>query len=82
MNVLLVEDNHTNAFIAKAFCEKYGMNVIWAKDGQEALEILNTMSFELILMDNQLPSVSGIEVTKRIRNTINQKSTYLCLYRG
>ncbi|MCG9788804.1 ATP-binding protein [Vibrio mediterranei] len=79
VNVLLVEDNHTNAFIAKAFCEKYGMNVIWAKDGQEALEILNTMSFELILMDNQLPSVSGIEVTKRIRNTINQKvPIYAC----
>ncbi|MFC5079782.1 Autoinducer 2 sensor kinase/phosphatase LuxQ [Vibrio thalassae] len=72
VKVLLVEDNHTNAFIAKAFCEKYGMDVIWAKDGKEALEFLKTMSFELILMDNQLPFVSGIEVTKQIRNTIDK----------
>lgn len=66
VNVLLVEDNHTNAFIAKAFCEKYGMLVVWAKDGQEALELLKSQRFDLILMDNQLPSMSGIDVTRQI----------------
>ncbi|MCL9776667.1 quorum-sensing autoinducer 2 sensor kinase/phosphatase LuxQ [Vibrio methylphosphonaticus] len=65
--VLLVEDNHTNAFIAKAFCEKYGMHVYWARDGHEAFELLNSMPFDLILMDNQLPSTSGIEITKEVK---------------
>ncbi|MBY6198053.1 quorum-sensing autoinducer 2 sensor kinase/phosphatase LuxQ [Vibrio hangzhouensis] len=79
LNVLLVEDNHTNAFIAKAFCEKYGMNVMWAKDGQEALDFLGNMDFDLILMDNQLPSVSGIEVTKQVRDTVSKSvPIYAC----
>ncbi|MGF1748281.1 quorum-sensing autoinducer 2 sensor kinase/phosphatase LuxQ [Vibrio cionasavignyae] len=65
--VLLVEDNHTNAFIAKAFCEKYGMHVYWARDGHEAFELLNSMPFDLILMDNQLPSISGIQITQEVK---------------
>lgn len=72
LSVLLVEDNHTNAFIAKAFCEKYGMEVVWAKDGQEALNFLDTRMFDLVLMDNQLPNVSGIEITKQIRQEFNK----------
>ncbi|WP_394151030.1 quorum-sensing autoinducer 2 sensor kinase/phosphatase LuxQ [Vibrio maritimus] len=77
--VLLVEDNHTNAFIAKAFCEKYGMRVMWAKDGQEALDYIDQMSFDLVLMDNQLPSVSGIEITKKIRQDIDKSlPIYAC----
>ncbi|GAL30414.1 autoinducer 2 sensor kinase/phosphatase LuxQ [Vibrio variabilis] len=77
--VLLVEDNHTNAFIAKAFCENYGMRVMWAKDGQEALDYIDKMSFDLVLMDNQLPSVSGIEITKKIRQDIDKSlPIYAC----
>jgi two-component system autoinducer 2 sensor kinase/phosphatase LuxQ len=63
-NVLLVEDNKTNAYIAKAFCEKYGLNVTWAHDGNSALECIQTDLFDLILMDNQLPTMDGIEVTR------------------
>jgi two-component system autoinducer 2 sensor kinase/phosphatase LuxQ len=72
ISVLLVEDNHTNAFIAKAFCEKYGMHVVWAKDGHEALKCIDSTNFDLVLMDNQLPSVSGIEITKQIRQEYNK----------
>ena len=68
LNVLLVEDNHTNAFIAKAFCEKYGMKVIWVQDGYNAIEKLKQQhDIDLILMDNQLPNLGGIETTKIIR---------------
>lgn len=67
LKVLLVEDNHTNAFILKAFCQKYKMNVDWAKDGLEAIENLQEYSYDLILMDNQLPHLGGIETTKEIR---------------
>lgn len=68
--VLLVEDNHTNAFIAQAFCHKYKMEVTWAKDGQEALELARDNHFDLVLMDNQLPTFSGIDTTSKIRNEL------------
>ncbi|NLS12121.1 response regulator [Vibrio sp. SM6] len=68
--VLLVEDNHTNAFIITTFCEKYRMKVVWVKDGYDALETLKERHFDLILMDNQLPKLGGIETTTMIRTSL------------
>ncbi|KJY83940.1 ATPase [Vibrio galatheae] len=71
IHVLLVEDNHTNAFIAKAFCEKYGMRVSWVVDGLKAIEVLKAdNSISLVLMDNQLPNLGGIEATDIIRHDL------------
>lgn len=71
LHVLLVEDNHTNAFIAKAFCEKYGMKVSWVEDGINAIDLLKTdSSISLVLMDNQLPNLGGIEATEIIRSDL------------
>lgn len=71
LHVLLVEDNHTNAFIAKAFCEKYGMKVTWVEDGINAIDLLKTdTSIALVLMDNQLPNLGGIEATEIIRTDL------------
>ncbi|MFB9214165.1 quorum-sensing autoinducer 2 sensor kinase/phosphatase LuxQ [Vibrio sinaloensis] len=71
LEVLLVEDNHTNAFIAKAFCEKYGMDVTWVQDGINAIEYLrDNPNVSLVLMDNQLPSLGGIESTRIIREEL------------
>ncbi|MDA9557378.1 ATP-binding protein [Vibrio sp.] len=68
IRVLLVEDNHTNAYILRAFCMKLNMDVTWAKEGQEALDLLvSEPDFELIIMDNQLPNMDGTEVTRIIR---------------
>lgn len=67
LGMLLVEDNKTNAFIAKAFCEKYGIQVEWVKDGVAALSTLRERSFDLIMMDNQMPNMDGIAATKLIR---------------
>ncbi len=70
LKVLIVEDNHTNAFILQAFCKKYHMDVEWKKDGYEALEALRQETFDLILMDNQLPHLGGIETTREIRQDL------------
>lgn len=67
LRTLLVEDNQTNAFIAKTFCEKYGMKVDWAKDGFEALDAIRENTYDLILMDNQMPNLDGVEATSMIR---------------
>lgn len=79
LNVLLVEDNHTNAFIAQAFCKKYGMVVTWAKDGLEAIEMAKTITYDLILMDNQLPNLGGVETTQQLRGEIGVSAPiYAC----
>jgi len=69
--VLLVEDNKTNAFVAKAFCDKFGLNVTWVSNGDDAIKIVTDTQFDLILMDNQLPKKDGIEVTHIIRKQLN-----------
>ncbi|WP_375749750.1 LuxQ periplasmic sensor domain-containing protein [Vibrio sp. HN007] len=68
LKALIVEDNQTNAFIAKTFCEKFGIEVEWAKDGYKAIEILKETKFDIILMDNQMPNLDGIDATAIIRS--------------
>ncbi|MDD9197308.1 LuxQ periplasmic sensor domain-containing protein [Aliivibrio sp. S3MY1] len=70
LNVLLIEDNKSNAYIAKAYCQKYGLNVEWQVSAQNGINQLLERSFDLILMDNQMPGMSGIEATKHIRNVL------------
>ncbi len=82
-NVLLVEDNKTNAFIAKAFCEKYGLDVDWAEDGKNALNLVKLNRYDLILMDNQLPVMDGIEVTRIMKEKLGVTSPiYACTADG
>ncbi|MFG0605539.1 quorum-sensing autoinducer 2 sensor kinase/phosphatase LuxQ [Vibrio mimicus] len=71
LRVLLVEDNHTNAFIAQAFCRKYGLDVSWVTDGLQALEELKQHRYDLVLMDNQLPYLDGVETTHTIKKVLN-----------
>ncbi|WP_114764749.1 quorum-sensing autoinducer 2 sensor kinase/phosphatase LuxQ [Vibrio rhodolitus] len=84
LEVLLVEDNQTNAFIAKAFCEKYGMKVTWVQDGYNAIEHLkHNTNIDLILMDNQLPNLGGIEATQIIRRELDLEiPIYACTADG
>ncbi len=84
LSVLLVEDNHTNAFIAQAFCLKYGMDVEWVTDGNQAISTLSgDKVFDLILMDNQLPNLGGIETTKTIREKLSLTTPiYACTADG
>lgn len=65
--VLVVEDNDLNM---KLFCdllEAHDYETIQTGDGQEALELARTHKPNLILMDIQLPEVSGLEVTRWIK---------------
>ena len=65
--ILVVEDNELNM---KLFCdllEAHDYQTIQTRDGMAALELARTHSPDLILMDIQLPEVSGLEVTKWIK---------------
>lgn len=65
--ILLVEDNPINQEIAKALLEGFGVTVITATDGQAALDCLKAATFDLVIMDIQMPVLDGISATRRLR---------------
>lgn len=65
--VLVAEDNRTNQLLLEKLLGKNGYQVVIANNGQQALEILNSNSFDLILMDWQMPILDGGQVTLTIR---------------
>ena len=65
--VLIVEDNDLNMKLFHDLLEAHGYNTIETKDGREALKLAREHRPDLILMDIQLPEVSGLEVTKWIK---------------
>ncbi len=67
MQLLLVEDQPANQELMQIRLQQSGHTVTLAENGQEALEILKTDSFDLILMDVHLPIMDGVEVTRHIR---------------
>ena len=74
LNVLLVEDNRINAIVAKGFCENLGYNVELAENGRIATEYLKTAEYDLILMDNHMPEMNGVEATQYIRQQLGLKT--------
>ena len=65
--VLVVEDNELNMKLFHDLLEAHGYNIIQTRNGLEALDLPRTHRPDLILMDIQLPEVSGLEVTKWIK---------------
>lgn len=71
--VLIVEDNEINKIIAEKFLIKWGMVVEHAENGQVALEKHLNNDFDLILMDLEMPIMSGYEATVAIRKMKDPK---------
>jgi CheY-like chemotaxis protein len=65
--ILLVEDNKINQVIVAKMLRRYGMTVVTADNGYEALEQLELQAFNLVLMDIQMPEMDGYRTTAEIR---------------
>src|ERR1700756_602183 len=72
--VLIVEDNDLNMKLFHDLLEAHGYDILQTKDGMEALQLARQHHPDLILMDIQLPEVSGLEVTKWIKEDDDLKA--------
>ncbi|MEL0629271.1 aerobic respiration two-component sensor histidine kinase ArcB [Psychromonas aquatilis] len=79
LSILLVEDIELNVIVARALLEKQGHQVTVAMSGKQAIEMANQQTFELILMDIQLPDMDGYEATERIRALSNKTPPIVAL---
>lgn len=64
---IVAEDVDSNFRLIKAFLRNTKVNLLWAKDGNEVIHLINNHTVDLILMDIQMPKLDGIETTKLIR---------------
>ncbi len=65
--VLLVEDNAVNRMIGAEMLKSFGIEVLEAEDGQQALQVLERQRVDLVLMDIQMPVLDGYQATRQAR---------------
>jgi CheY-like chemotaxis protein/signal transduction histidine kinase len=68
LSILLVEDNKINQVVVVKMLRKYGAIVATAENGFEALDLLDQQTFDIVLMDIQMPGMDGYRATAEIRN--------------
>ncbi len=79
ISILLVEDNSLNRMVAQNSLQYYDCQVTEAENGVEAIAILKEKTFDVILMDIQMPEMGGIEATEIIRNELKLSTPIIAL---
>ncbi len=67
-NILIVDDSKAARKMLAGFLRRYGFHTIEAKDGLEALDIIDRLQVDMVLTDFQMPQMDGSQLTKKIRN--------------
>ena len=70
-NILIADDNRQIVSILSEYAQKEGFSVFQATDGQQALQLFETNSFDIILLDVMMPKKDGFEVCREIRRISN-----------
>jgi signal transduction histidine kinase/ActR/RegA family two-component response regulator len=72
-DILLVDDNEVNRLVGATFLKQLGCTVEEATDGEEAARLALSRTFDLILMDCEMPLLDGYEATRRIRRAESER---------
>ncbi len=78
--VLVVEDDHTQQLIISKILQKIGLNVIFAVDGIEALELVQTHNPVLVVLDTVMPRMNGYEVCRRLKAEVTTQKPAVLMY--
>jgi len=73
-NILIAEDDMTQCWLLESHLRQLGYSVIIARDGREAVSLVQTAACRLILMDLNMPMMDGVEATRLIRNFERSKA--------
>ncbi len=73
IKALLADDSETNLDVAKAFLKKLGCRVDMVTDGQEAVEMMKSRTYDVVFMDIHMPHMDGYKATEIIRNLDGEK---------
>jgi signal transduction histidine kinase/CheY-like chemotaxis protein len=78
-NVLIVEDNELNRFLAVTILKKWNANIHIAENGKEAVAAVKNKVIDVILMDIQMPVMDGVAASIAIRNELNSNVPIIAL---
>lgn len=67
--ILVVEDSTTQALHLRTLLEQQGLDVLWARDGVEGVQLARQQGPDLIVLDIQMPEMNGFEVCQRLKET-------------
>ena len=65
--ILIVDDSKINLKVARQILKPYNFDIVTAESGYEALELMESQTFDLILMDIMMPKMNGVETLKRLK---------------
>ena len=74
-HILIVEDNKTNQMLVKMLIEDFGLTCDIANDGLEAVAIYQPQKHQVVLMDENMPNMNGIEAMLSIKDKYKEKTT-------
>lgn len=77
LNILVVEDVITNQFVITDMLENMGCAVSMANNGQEAIEMIQEDSYDMVFMDCNMPVMDGFEATQAIREELGMKDMFI-----
>ena len=66
--ILIIEDNDANLYLMRFILEKNGYQVTEAREGLQGVEMALKDAYDAIIMDIQLPDITGLEATRKIRD--------------
>jgi CheY-like chemotaxis protein len=70
--ILLIDDDHLVVKSLARLLEKEGFTISCAESGLKALELIEQTNFDLIISDIRMPGIDGIEIAKKVRETLKQ----------
>jgi DNA-binding response OmpR family regulator len=82
MNILVVDDDSVALAMISTLLEKWGHEVLKAKDGQDGWDLFQTLDVGVLIVDWEMPRMDGLELCRLVRDNERDKYTYIIMLTG